>query len=231
MPDTKEILDWGDKAGGFVAGATAVLGVLYAFRNRLRDWIKKGRAFRKARYDIIEHFPRLLDSVQNIERELNFNGGATVKDAVAFLMKESEIAFWQLARPAFRCLSNGSNQLVSEAYCVLVGISREEFLSHLGWRQFIHEEDRDTYYDSWIDASSTASGFTHTARFQLADGSPRGKWRVRIVPLTEKEEDLLWVGFLTPEDDLALQISMENGWDVPSRRAQTQAIDPSQAGY
>ena len=205
--------DW----AGYV-GAIVALGGFAAMLTR------KGRAFfvacleaRRRKMAMPALVAAIAEDVGLVKKEVMFNGGGSVKDAVIRIESKLANEFWLRPQPAFICDSKGCNIRVTEAYCALVGVRNLFELQSLSWRLFVHPDSLEEYDEAWKTAFSSGAQFTSRARFQTEDGEDRGLWKVRVLPFEhhagpEGEENWNFTGYFYPLDDLANEIWLENHW-------------------
>jgi len=205
--------DW----AGYV-GAIVALGGFAAMLTR------KGRAFfvacleaRRRKMAMPALVAAIAEDVGLVKKEVMFNGGGSVKDAVIRIEANLANEFWLRPQPAFICDSNGHNIRVTEAYCALVGVKNLFELQSISWRLFVHPDSLEEYDNAWKAALSTGSQVTGRARFQTQEGEERGLWKVRILPFERErrddgEDSWNFTGYFYPLDDLSREIWEGNHW-------------------
>lgn len=224
----KNVIEILSEVGGVTATIFGLIGTIFAFSKKSRDWIKtKWNAF-KARKAEKKNMPSLVakiyDNVQQmdirlikVEHELSPNGGGSMKDQLRLIKAETDANNWLTARPTFRTTSSGINVYVNEAYCNLCGCSSDELMK-LGWKNFVEDaEQGDDFYDRWILASKSLSQFVGRLKIRSKAGEYRGEWLVRIRPLGPIESsdatdpEYMWHGVFHPYDSDAKAYAIAHG--------------------
>jgi len=198
-----------------IVSTTFTIGGIFV-RNKRRLVVGINRKFSELmRFDLLEDISK---KIANIDSELNFNGGGSVKDRVAKISNIFDNEFWIKPQPVFMCSDCGENAEVSEAYCQLVGVRSVSELEDLSWRSFVDIGDLSGYDELWKSALSERRGVVAVIGFQDKYQKPRGKWRVRITPITpfisKNEDGFTFIGYFAPADELAQSIWDEHGWHV-----------------
>lgn len=197
---------------GLFGSVGAIGGGIWGFRRKVwpgfRQWL-----LRVLRYELLE---RIAEDLGEVKAELKFNGGGSVKDKVVRMSNFLDNEFWLRPQPVFMCYDDGTNAQVSEAYCHLVGVRSLEELRAMNWRIFVVAEDLPGYDELWERALEHKQGVVATARFQTQLQEPRGRWRIRVVPVSAEggrpDGRFLFAGYFSPADEVARTIWEDNEW-------------------
>jgi PAS domain-containing protein len=182
---------------------------------RIFKWNNNRKLYNKAKREIPQTLKSINDRLSRVETELRPNGGGSMKDTINIMKAEMDANNWLSPRPTFRCMSNGMNTFVNEAYCHLCGVSSSDIMA-LGWMGYAQDaEQMDDYYDRFLQSTKNYSQFTGRLKIQSKNGDYRGEWTVRIRPLgpiiTKDGEDFLWHGALWPHDQKAKEYASMAG--------------------
>jgi PAS domain-containing protein len=216
-----EILQSHAQAISIILGSLAsVLLFWRRLQNKIIKIYNKHKNYTKSKHEIPETLKDIKYSISNIdnrlknvEKEISFNGGSTMKDTLRIVKAEMEASFWLNPRPSFRTTSNGVNVLVNEAYCHLCGVSSESLLK-LNWRNFADDEEQlDDYTRRWIESSKEFSQFSGKLKIKNYKNEYKGEWIIKIRPLgpieNNDKDDYLWHGSLYPFDKVALDYAKD----------------------
>lgn len=197
-------------------------------RSEFRDLVEG--ALKEARDDRAD----IRGKVEEVQRDLVFNGGSTIRDMMALVESDRQESFWLQRCPAFECLPDGSNILVSEPYLVLTAVRVDDELGQMDWGQFIFAEDLPGYLSAWREAAALGSVFRARARWTSKLRENRGMWEVLATPIKAsgtvvhsrgsiclasdakiQRKILRYRGRLMPVDDVARKIAEDEGWSWP----------------
>ena len=198
-----------------VASIISGLGVVWSCSTKGRSWWKGWWQHRKDKKAMPRVLGEIKEQVSEMQKELQTNGGSSIKDEVRLLVSERLMELQEAPFPAFRCASGGDNIFSNRAYEMLVGAD-DHSLHGLGWRSYLFDEEQgDNYYRRWIEVAKTGSHFTGLLKFKNARGEYRGEWTVRVVPLGPyKSHDQVWGGRFFPFDDKAIEVANKYKWHL-----------------
>jgi PAS domain S-box-containing protein len=126
---------------------------------------------------------KILDVVNNMQKDFVFNGGSSIKDVIWELKKDQKIILSKLGeveesqklmlninRVAFWYSDvDGNCVYASPSLVEIVGRSESEILGH-GWLGFIISEDRERIYEAWNFSVENRTIFDETYTFKKSDG-------------------------------------------------------------
>jgi len=149
-----------------------LIGTLYKTITWIITWIKK-------QYEKLLSFQNKLDV---IFKEVIPNGGGSIKDKINHLSEQMSINTqitekifhrqrWILdnrEEPIFESSDDGKCIWVNSAYTKLFKHDISYFLEH-GWKNVIHEEDRERVVDHWNDCVADGRMYQDTYRM-VGDG-------------------------------------------------------------
>jgi len=156
----------------FIIATVAVAGILYKSVKYFYVTIKSGYLSIKKQYD---ELCKINLMIPKIYAELTPNHGSSVKDKIDKIKENvdentkvtKQICLrqrWILdnrEEPIFECDADGKCTWVNEKYCQLTKFSPSYLLEN-GWKNVIHEDDRERVLNEWNSAlkdkrSSTCS--------------------------------------------------------------------------
>lgn len=157
--------------------------------------------------------PKKLDSIdlflKDIKKELAYNGGNTLKDAVTkslelitllklkftYQMSTSEV-------PMFECEpTEGRYIWVNNALCELFGLSHEEMLG-FGWLVGVKESEREDVYNHWNIALTKKIPYSWTYTVVNQKSGKEVKCRAGATTIVLSNGKILeYCGFITPLKD------------------------------
>lgn len=139
-------------AGGLCTTILAIYGV---WSKILKPWFKESREKRHKLANAIDHISVISNKLAEISKELQPNGGSSIKDQVKqiaqdvkVMIVERDSAFYLSKEPLFKTDSEGYCIAANNAICTTFGISEDEFLG-LGWINSIIETDKDRVIAEW----------------------------------------------------------------------------------
>lgn len=206
----------------WILAALAFIAATERVRNRLGGcWVKirhfatRGRRRDEAIQKLSETVEVISFSVQEIQKELQPNGGGSLKDkvestalSVRYLLDINEQTFRNVLFPAFQCDEEGKNLIVSNSYLEFLGVSDVQELELLGWQGFIDKNDLERYARAFRVASESKSSFRSPARFISANGEQLGEWLVEGSRLSDGR----YLGKFVPNDEKAEAIARKKKW-------------------
>jgi len=161
-------------AGGL---ATAIISIHTIWKKILKPWFIESRIKRDNLARAISHIEDMSVKLENISKELQPNGGGSIKDQVKEISKdvkairvERDATFLLAKEPMFKNDAKGYCILANQALCHLYGTTQEQLLG-LGWLNFIEEEDRERVKEEWknIIESGTEITSTYTVINQMSN--------------------------------------------------------------
>jgi PAS domain S-box-containing protein len=157
----------------FIIAASAVSAILYKITKYLFSKIKQ-------EYDGISKTHKMISFIYS---ELTPNHGSSIKDKIDKIDKKIEENTkitnqichrqrWILDNrdePIFECDTEGKCTWVNEKYCQITKYSESYFLGN-GWRNIIHEDDRERVILEWDSAIEDKRNSTCSYRIVNRDG-------------------------------------------------------------
>ncbi len=106
-----------------------------------------------------------------------------------------------LPEKIFTATADGETYYFNRQWANYTGLPVEEVL-RLGWREFVHPDDREEKMSLWNEAMRTGVPFEFEHRFRRADGTYR--WHLsRAHPMRHADGTIsMWIGSNTDVDDL-----------------------------
>lgn len=161
--------------------SVAVITIAFKCITFVYTKIKKGYLNIKTEYDKICKIHTMIPSIYS---ELTPNHGSSIKDKIDKIDKKVDENTkvtnlichrqrWILdnrSEPIFECDSNGNCTWVNEKYCQLT----KHNISHVignGWKNLIHEDDRERVVQEWQSAVEDKRSSTCTYRIVDTDGN------------------------------------------------------------
>lgn len=154
-------------------------GIIGFWKNVVKPFLNKRSTERK----------ELLHMVQSVHKELQFNCGTSIKDAIWDVKKQlinidtklnglkedqhlamnlQGIAFWVSDE-------NGECVYASTSLCKLLGRNETELLGN-AWVGWLIPEDRERIYESWQFSVENKSAFDEYYTFKKSDGKKQKVW-------------------------------------------------------
>ena len=147
-------------AGGL---ATAILAVWGLWSKILKPWFKESREKREALSKAIVHIEDISEKLEKVSKELQPNGGGSIKDQVKqiandvkIIRVERDATFYLSKEPMIKTDGEGHCISANYAICNLFGISQNEMLG-LGWLNSIQESDRARVKQEWENIIESGS--------------------------------------------------------------------------
>jgi len=164
----------------FILKLAAVSILLYKVIKYLYTKIKSGYLSIKKQYD---ELCKIHSMIPKIYSELTPNHGTSIKDKVDKIKEKvdentkvtKQICLrqrWILdnrEEPIFECDAEGKCTWVNEKYCQLTKFSPSNLLEN-GWKNVIHEDDREHVLDEWESALKDKRSSTCSFRIVDHDG-------------------------------------------------------------
>lgn len=154
--------DYFQLIAGILTGLAAILGFFMTFgKKMIKKWYNK----RKAKEQIIEkidkiyseltpnHGSSLKDQIEKIEKCLEENTNMT-KDTTEMLKVVTSRQQWILDMedsPIFETNAEGLCVWVNDKYVGLICRNKDDLIGN-GWKNFIHEDDRQRVIEEWESA-------------------------------------------------------------------------------
>lgn len=211
----QELLDFVEKHPASVGALIAVVPLFPKGRrliSRAWGWLR-GEPSRK---QLMDKLDAVLGQLTNIEKQVNYNGGKSVKDMLFLLFRYREHDFWRIGIPAFEMDENGQMVLVSEAACKLFGVSSPDSLKRRSWLRFVSHIGTegngvvDDLLAAYADTVKFNSEFLIQFHITQHNGCSRGHWEMRGSPIShENASAKVYSCHLSPVDDVARAASKE----------------------
>lgn len=206
-----------------IAGIVGSLGVIlgvpflrrFASAIALGLWrnLTVGSQFAAFREERVRAEEAILLRLKNIEREVQYNGGGSMKDYQLRQESYRRHDFWTQARPAMELDGEGHVNLVSEAACRLFHVSTPEDLYRRSWLRFLDSGEVDEFLDTYKDTASNDSLFRWAIQVVNNEGVSQGKWEFRagrIAPDVGGRK--LYSGHWAPVDEEARVVADRSRW-------------------
>ncbi len=139
-------------AGGL---ATAILAMWGLWTKILKPWFKELREKRETLFKAIGHIEDISEKLEKVSKELQPNGGGSIKDQVKqiandvrIIRVERDATFHLSKEPMFKTDEKGYYVSCNSAFCSLMGVPEQEILG-LGWLNFIVTEDKERVWEEW----------------------------------------------------------------------------------
>ncbi len=139
-------------AGGL---ATAILAMWGLWTKILKPWFKESRKKRETLFKAIGHIEDISEKLEKVSKELQPNGGGSIKDQVKqiandvrIIRVERDATFHLSKEPMFKTDEKGYYVSCNSAFCSLMGVPEQEILG-LGWLNYIIEEDKERVWEEW----------------------------------------------------------------------------------
>jgi PAS domain S-box-containing protein len=179
-----EILQRIQDISGYVAGTLTAIATIGTFGYKYgKKWYYRRKEHTKRQQEMADkiniifseltpnHGSSLKDKVNNIDEKLVENTVLT-KDNSAMLKVVTARQQWILdmqTSPIFESDCNGLCTWVNDAYIDIIKRSKEEILGH-GWKNFIHEDDRERVVNEWDNAVAEQRSSQSSYRIVSKDG-------------------------------------------------------------
>lgn len=142
-----------------------------------------------------------------IEKELQPNGGSSMRDAIKRLelmahAENSRFKTWMtfFPYPVFETNPNGYCIYVNRAYLNFTGRNLDEVVGN-GWIINVHPEDREEVHESWSSAVNDKREYCLTYRFLDKDNNTR-KVHVHACPSLNHEKEVIgYIGIISILDN------------------------------
>lgn len=177
-------------AGGL---ATAIISIHTIWKKILKPWFTESRIKRDNLARVIAHIEDISVKLENISKELQPNGGGSIKDQVKEISKdvkairvERDATFLLAKEPMFKNDASGYCILANQALCKLYGTTQEQLLG-LGWLNFINEDDRERVKDEWKNIME--SGTEITSSYTIINQSTDEEVPVRYRAIINRDND------------------------------------------
>lgn len=187
--------------------ATAVKLVPMGWRR-----VKEHQAWKEKRrqewHRVVDGIGQLTIDMAVVKKEMQTNGGSSVKDAVNRLMAElshervARRSAWRQAAYEVAIDKDGVMRVlhVTPEWTALTGLTREES-EREGWAMSIHHNERERVVDAAREAAERGTVFFETYVVQ----NTRTHQRVRVdhvgTPILTASRVTGWIGVLTPHPD------------------------------
>lgn len=150
----------------------------------------------------------ILKKVTAIERELNFNGGNSIRDIVVMQHNRQKEQFWRSLRPSLEIDGDAMVNLVSESACHLFDLADPEELYRRNYLRFVDGGRVGDFLNAFKDTVASRSRFTFVMPLKCIRGNPLGMWEIRLSPLTQPGmSKVLYSGYFKPVCDKAKEVA------------------------
>jgi len=162
-------------------------------------WMFSGRAVQR----------QIAEDVGFIKKEMQFNGGNSIRDIVVIQVNRQKGQFWRSARPSIEIGQFVQVQLVSESACHLFGVADPQQILSRNWLNFISGRV-DEFLIAFENAMRFHSGINFHLPIRADDGTDRGTWEIRLSPITAQDSARpLYSGYFKPVCDTAKAIAAD----------------------
>lgn len=180
--------------GVFAAIASLAFPQIRRALKKSKNWMFSGRRIQQ----------QILADVQFIKKEMQFNGGNSLRDIVSIQNNRQKAQFWRSIRPSVEMGLNVKVDLVSETACHLFRVSDPQLIMERNWLNCVAAG-----VDDFLQAYEDALKFEQTALvyplpLKTNDGEPLGKWEIRLSLITPKDSPRpKFSGYFKPVDEIA----------------------------
>ncbi len=141
-----------------LSGATALAGFIW--RKKIIVWITSYRERKRLLAEIPtlrEQLAAMQSQLEEIARELKFNGGRSTKDILASLhelieLSDMRLMMYQQASPVgiYECDATGKCTSANPALCELFGMTEQEMLGN-GWLEAVgrNQVEKKLVFENW----------------------------------------------------------------------------------
>lgn len=190
------------------------------WQNELLSELQKTRNTHKQIVDELKEAAPKWTSGANIAVKLAdavFDSENGIEVRLAKTEISADEQFRDLPYPAFQCLPDGTNIIVSDAYCDIVNLPRGTDLNSLQWKNHtvLSDENKD-YFSNFLSASGRGDDYIGIVEFQdPVTNEKRGKWRTFCKAYNLTDSDIIYRGrFTCAIDDKAKSLVDEHKWKV-----------------
>jgi PAS domain S-box-containing protein len=135
--------------------ATAILAMWGLWSKIIKPWFKESRQKRAEFAKAIGHIESISEKLEKVSKELQPNGGGSIKDQVKqiandikIIRVEKDATFYLSKEPSFKSDGKGHYTSVNYSLAQLIGVSESELIG-LGWLNYIALEDKDRIWGEW----------------------------------------------------------------------------------
>ena len=151
---------------------------------------------------------QILEKVTKIEKEMQYNGGNSIRDIVTIQVNRQKAQFWRSARPSMEMGRDVQVQLVSESLCHLFGVADPQQVLSRNWLNFISGRV-DEFLIGFENAVRFHSGINFHLPIRADDGTDQGVWELRLSPITAPDSVRpLYSGYFKPIDARAQEVAI-----------------------
>jgi len=135
--------------------ATAILAIWGLWSKIIKPWFEESRKSREEIARIVSHIEDMSQKLEKVSKELQPNGGGSIKDQVKqiandikIIRVEKDATFYLSKEPSFKSDGKGHYTSVNYSLAQLIGVSESELIG-LGWLNYIALEDKDRIWREW----------------------------------------------------------------------------------
>jgi len=135
--------------------ATAILAIWGLWSKIIKPWFEESRKSREEMARIVSHIEDMSQKLEKVSKELQPNGGGSIKDQVKqiandikIIRVEKDATFYLSKEPSFKSDGKGHYTSVNYSLAQLIGVSESELIG-LGWLNYIALEDKDRIWREW----------------------------------------------------------------------------------
>jgi len=135
--------------------ATAILAIWGLWSKIIKPWFEESRKSREEIARIVSHIEDMSQKLEKVSKELQPNGGGSIKDQVKqiandikIIRVEKDATFYLSKEPSFKSDGKGHYTSVNYSLAQLIGVPESELLG-LGWLNYIALEDKDRIWEEW----------------------------------------------------------------------------------
>lgn len=151
-----------------------------------------------------EKLDLILQKVEFIERELQYNGGSTLRDMVGSLAMRQRMQFWKSRSPSIELDRDACVKGVSETACRLFAVADPAELYVRNWLGFVEAGRVDDFLHSFAESVRFRSQMKFDFAMRDANRKPLGVWELHLSPVTpEGASHPVYSGYFRPVDDVA----------------------------
>ena len=164
--------------------------------------------FVKVSVDLEEIKSGLLD----LKRIIGYNGGSGLLDKVGFIAGIQNNKFWMESQPGVIC--DGSANVISatHGYCRVLGLSSQEDLMGLRWKNYVYQEAADKLEDDFVETAARGEIFRRMVGHRNSKMQDIGIWVVVANPISAPEAITpRYLSYIYPYDERAVKVAESFG--------------------
>lgn len=187
------MLQWIGENYKAIIGIITIIGAIGGFFLKIFKYVKLHIVDKLASLENSQaSFKLIQDANALILKELQPNGGSTIKDQIRAIrtdigyIKSRELSRIYIDSQAqWECDQNGHCIRVNKAWVDLTGISENDAAGN-GWIKAVHDGDKQRVYDQWLEAIHNNNSFL--MRFRIRNSTSGNVQHVKAVADIKRNE-------------------------------------------